>query len=83
MSILRTRLWLALELLRRGEHLTGNSNPITVVDHAIEEESDLDLISLRHRIVKLLEGSDCAYVSVEIGQGRMNIGPEKNTRIWA
>lgn len=31
MSILRTRLWLALELLRRGEHLTGNSNPITVV----------------------------------------------------
>lgn len=83
MSILRTRLWLALELLRRGEHLTGNSNPITVVDHAIEEESDLDLISLRHRIVKLLEGSDCAYVSVEIGQGRMNTGPEKNTRIWA
>lgn len=82
MSILRTRLWLALELLRRGEHLTGNSNPITVVI-TIEEESDLDLISVRDRIVKLLEGSDYAYVSVEIGQGTMNTGPEKNTRIWA
>lgn len=82
MSILRTRLWLALELLRRGEHLTGNSNPIMVVI-TIEEESDLDLISVRDRIVKLLEGSDYAYVSVEIGQGTMNTGPEKNTRIWA
>lgn len=79
MSILRTRPWLALELLRRGEHLTSNSNPITVVI-TIETESDPDLVSVRDRIVKLLEDSDCA---LEIGRGTVNTGAEQDTKLLA
>lgn len=70
-SILETRSWLALELLRRGKNLDSDSNSITVVI-TIEEESDLDWISVRDRIVKLLEDSECAHVAVEIGRGTVD-----------
>lgn len=71
MSILETRSWLALELLRRGKNLDSDSNSITVVI-TIEEESDLDWISVRDRIVKLLEDSECAHVAVEIERGTVD-----------
>lgn len=80
MSILGTWPWRALELLRRGEYLIGDSNPITVVI-TIEEESDMDWIFVRDRIVKLLEDSECAYVAMEIGQGTVNIGAEKKSDV--
>lgn len=77
-DILGTLPWLALELLRRGEHRTDNT--ITVVI-TIQEKSDLDWTSVRDRIVKLLEDSECAYVAVEIGRGTVNTGGEKDSRI--
>lgn len=59
-SLLGTRPWLALELLRRGQHLTRSSNPITVV-MTTEEESDSDWSFVRDEVVKLLLccGGDC------------------------
>lgn len=77
MSILGTRPWLALELLRRGGHLIGNSNPITVVI-MIEKESHLDWVSVSDRVLKLLKNLDCAYVVVEIGRGTINTAAEKD-----
>lgn len=80
LSLLGTKPWLALELLRRGKDLTGNNNPITVVI-TIEEHSDSDWSLIRDKIVKLLEDSDCAYLAVEIGRGMVTTGAEKDPRI--
>lgn len=79
-SLLGTRPWLAIELLRRGQDLISNSNPITVVI-TIEEESDSDWSFVRDKVVKLLEDSDSAYVAVEIGWGNVNTDAEKDPRI--
>lgn len=79
LSLLGTEPWLALELLRRGQDLTGNNNPITVVI-MIEEHSDSDWSLIRYRIVKLLEDSDCAYLAVEIGRGIVTTDAKKDPR---
>lgn len=83
LSLLGTESWLALELLRRGQDLSGNNNPITVVI-TIEEHSnsDSDWSLIRDKIVKLLEDSECAYLAVEIGRGIIGTtAAEKDARI--
>lgn len=80
LSLLGTESWLALELLRRGQDLTGKNNPITVVI-TIEEHSDSDWSLIRDKIVKLLEDSECADLAVEIGRGIVTTGAEKDPRI--
>lgn len=61
LSLLGTKPWLALELLRRGQDLSGQNNPITVVIK-IEEHSNSDWSLVRDKIVKLLEDSDSAHL---------------------
>lgn len=80
LSLLGTEPWLAVELLRRGQDLTDNNNPITVVI-TIEEQSDSDWSSIRDKVVRLLEDSECAYVAVEIGRGIVSTGAQKDPRM--
>lgn len=80
LSLLGTEPWLALELLRRGQDLTGNNNPITVVI-TIEEQSDSDWSLIRDKVVNLLEDSGYADVAVEIGRGIVTTGTKKDPKI--
>lgn len=78
--ILGLRLWLALELLRRGKGDTAEENPITIVI-TIDRSPQPDWTEVRERIVDLLESNHFEDVAVEIGRGSICRTAQKDSRL--
>ncbi|MCJ1379323.1 hypothetical protein MMC17_002424 [Xylographa soralifera] len=70
-QILGKRDWVILALLRRGTDSDSRKNPITI-SITISEDSTSDWVSVREKIVQLLDQRQLPYLAVEITRGRID-----------